>query len=297
MLKSETIGLFCTGANALTKQEPQSVQTYLQQHYQLKAIYQTDTYRILPAKERAEIFLEYLLDPKISILWALRGGEGTADTIPFIHKHSKKIKTLAPKPLIGFSDITPLLIYFNQIYQWPTIHGPGAIQTIKHHISAANLKIIFNCLLGKQKKVILSHLNPLNSLALESKLIKGNLIGGNLSLLNISIGDLWEIETKNKIIIIEEVNEKPHVVRRTLHYLQRLGKFDDANAILFGDFSYPAEPKLQPAIQKVLRHFAEECSIPVLKTHLFGHGKYNLPLQFSKKSILDLTTLTLINYW
>ena len=296
MLKvSDTIALFCTGANALNRQEPLAAQALLKEKYHLNSIFHEDTYRYLPPKSRAEYFLEHLFDKNVKALWAFRGGEGTADTIPFIHKYYKKIAKLSPKPIIGFSDITPLLIYFAQIYHWPTIHGPGAIQLIKHYLNNGSWRAVFQFLLGQCEHANITQLKPLNSAAKVNKQIHGELIGGNLSLLNISIADIWEINTRNKIIIIEEVNEKPHVVKRTLNYLQRLEKFKHAKAIVLGNFSYSPDTKLQTVIGQVLKNFAEECTIPVVKTDQFGHGKKNFPLRFASKACLDLSTGTLIS--
>jgi muramoyltetrapeptide carboxypeptidase len=233
--------------------------------------------------------LDYLFDENIGTLWALRGGEGSADLIPHLHKHQKRIAKLAPKTIISFSDGSALINYFSQTYNWPCWHGITALQVQPGYLHASNVKTSLDILL-KAKPLLIKNLKPLNETAKTNRLIKGKLTGGNLSLLNISIGDLWEIDTKNKIVFIEEVNEKAHVIIRTLKYLQRIGKFKQAKAILFGDFSFSrqGQTKEQQAINRALNYFASTCSIPVLQTKQFGHGKYNTPLPLGQQLEIDL---------
>ncbi len=280
LASNDTLALFCTGSPSTNKQEPHQTAQFLKSQHQLNAVYGPETYRQLPAKERAEIFLEYLFNDEIKALWALRGGEGSADTLPFIHRHKKRIAKLSPKPLIGFSDITALLVYFAQHYNWPVIHGPGALQLIHSHLMKRYQKQVINYLFTGQTK--LPTLTPLNEAAKQQPEIKGHWTGGNLTLLSISIGDLWEINTRNKIILLEDVNEPPHAVRRTLHYLARLGKFKTAKAIVLGEFLLKTgNLKEQQALRRILLQFAEEQRCPVFKTNQIGHGRRNTCIAFN----------------
>lgn len=280
MLKAnDTLALFCTGSSSPTKQEPEQVSELLKQQHQLNSVYGPETYRYLPAEQRAEIFLSYLFDDNIKALWALRGGEGTADTLPFIHQHQSRIAKLKPKPLIGFSDITALLVYFAQQYQWPVAHGPGALQLIHSHLAKPYKQQVIDYLFTGQTTP--PKLTAFNEAAKQQALPQGHWIGGNLSLINISIGDLWEIQTRNKIVVLEDVNEAAHAVRRTLNYLDRLGKFTQAKAIVLGEFSLKGNPgKELAALRRALQHFANQQTIPVYKTNQIGHGAKNKTLCF-----------------
>ena len=74
----------------------------------------------------------------------LRGGEGSADLIPMLHEKQNAIKKLPPKLIMGFSDITALLLYFSQHYNWPVIHGFNARQLALQTISPLSEKLTFN---------------------------------------------------------------------------------------------------------------------------------------------------------
>ncbi len=290
MLKpGDQAALFCTGSRAIEADHVPFTQAYLTEHYDLKIHYEEDTYRSLPAEGRARIFLDYLFNDDIKLLWAFRGGEGSADVIPYLGKEKKKIAALMPKLIMGFSDITAILIYFRQMYNWPVAHGPGASQIAYSKVDAKSNEMVRDFLFSTPQEMALNDLEALNDVTSEN--ISGQLIGGNLSLLNISVKDSWEMQPKGKIIIIEEVNEKPHVIARTLKYLQRVACFEGAKAIIFGDFSFSSEQgRFEEAIHRVLTEFAQTCPCPVFKSKQFGHETQNHVLPFFNEYEINKTT-------
>src|SRR5690242_15124601 len=97
-LKSnDHVALACPGSICTDPGHPQMTKDYLQEHYQLIASYPEDINQRLSALRRAQIFLSYLFDDNIKMIGALRGGEGTADILPYVHEHQDKIKSLKPK--------------------------------------------------------------------------------------------------------------------------------------------------------------------------------------------------------
>ncbi len=292
---NDRVAFACPGSVCLHPDHPKITQDYLRQHYQLSAIFAHDTSQQISAQQRADIFLNYLFDDNIKLIAALRGGEGSADTLPFIHVHAEKIKQLTPKMLLGFSDITALLIYFAQHYHWPVIHGTGITHFALGRVDAQSTVATMDLLFGKKDAARLSQLTPLNHQAEENKVINATLTGGNLSLVNISIKDIWEIDTTDKIVFLEDVNEKAHVIIRTLKYLSRLGLFDKVKAVIFGDFTCSPigcekqeQETHRDTILKTLSYFAAQHDFPVLYTTQFGHGKTNLPLIYATPYRLQL---------
>lgn len=295
MKNHSSIALVCTGSHCPDEQSVINAADYLKKHYGLQCIFDKDTHSYLSPNDRAEIFLKHLFNESVSTVFALRGGEGTADLIPFIHAQRDKISTLKPKTFIGFSDFTPLLIYFSQQFGWPVVHGPGAWRLSLGELDAESEKHTVDCLLQKPGQIVLNDLVALNNAAKQPGEIKAPLIGGTLSLLTISVKDSWEIDCNNKIVIIEDVHEKAHKVIRSLKHLSRIGKFDGAKAIVFGDFNTAPVGKNTveqkdnaAAADRALMWFAKTCDFPVLQTMSFGHGKRNLPLGFSSDVTLAL---------
>ncbi|MFI4937956.1 MAG: LD-carboxypeptidase [Candidatus Berkiellales bacterium] len=291
---NDHVALVCTGSICRHPSHPQIAQDYLKEHYQLYSTFDDDTTQSLPPHRRAEIFLKYLFDDNIRLITALRGGEGTADILPYIHQHHDRIKSLRPKVLLGYSDFTALLVYFSKYYRWPVIHGPSPLQFALDSIDKGSRQSTIDLLFKNQLTSGLD-LTPLNESARQNQIIEAELTGGNVSIIQISIKDIWEIETKNKIVFLEDCSEKAHKIIRTLKYFSRIGLFDQIKAVIFGDFTCWAigceqkeQTENQQAILKTLSSFGEHHDFPVLYSSQFGHGKTNYPLCYSKIYRLQL---------
>lgn len=290
----DQVALVCPGSICRQLDHPQITKDYLSKHYQLQSVFDNDTTQSLPPSQRAEILLKYLFDPNIKLITQLRGGEGTADILPYIHQHYEKIKVLPPKILLGFSDFTALLVYFSKHYHWPVIHGSSPLKFALNLSDDKTQKLTMDLLFGHQT-LIMKNLTPLNDFAREDKVIEAELTGGNLSVAQISIKDLWEIDTSHKIVFFEDCAEKAHKIIRALKYFSRIGLFDTVKAVIFGDFtSTPIgcqqveQESNQRAILKTLSSFAAHHQFPVLYTPQFGHGISNFPLLYSIPYRLNL---------
>jgi muramoyltetrapeptide carboxypeptidase len=280
MTSQNSIALFCAASRPVDATDPERCADFNRERLQCDTVIGEDCRRYLDPKTRADILISYLKDDTIGALCALRGGEGSADLIPFLHAHHDVIKKLKPKPIVGFSDISALLIYFAETYGWPVIHGPGLIQLAKDSISETSQTALLS-LLTEDKAADIS-LSALNQAAETCDPIEATLTGGNLSLINISIKDLWEIDTKNKIVILEDVNEKPHAIIRSLKYLHRIGKFKAAKAIILGDFIGDETVDWQADLNRYFSYFADLIDLPVYQTDQVGHGNINIAFSFNR---------------
>ncbi|MBS0290046.1 MAG: LD-carboxypeptidase [Proteobacteria bacterium] len=293
--ENDQVALICPGSICTDPGHPALTQDYLKTHYQLNAIFDDHVIQGMHPSKRAQIFINYLFDKNIKLIGALRGGEGCADILPYIHQHYEEIKTLAPKILLGHSDFTALLVYFEKYYHWPVIHGPSVRQFAQRLLDMNSEKMTMDLLFGRNLEITLDNLKPLNKAALSDTVIQAKITGGNLSVLNISIKDLWEFNPNNKILFFEDCDEKAHKIIRTLKYFSRIGMFNTAKAVIFGDFTcWPIgcnkeeHETNRQAIIKTLSSFAAHHDLPVLYTSQFGHGTTNLPLIYSKMYKLRL---------
>lgn len=215
-------------------------------------------------------------------LWCLRGGYGSARLIPYLMKLKKPSR---PKLLIGFSDITALHLFINQRWGWPTIHGRVLTQ-----LGFANKdnSLYGQLLRGELKSLTYPRLKPMNAAARKSKVIKGKITGGNLRLLECSIGTAWEMEAQGKIVFMEDVGERGYSIHRMLVHLSQAGLLQGVKAIVLGDFTDGQEADGKDRTWEALQSFADETNIPVLKGMPCGHGKNNHPLPFNTKATLRL---------
>lgn len=247
--------------------------------------------RVQPDICKTDIFFASTLENQIEHLkeaiysdskaiWCLRGGYGSMRLIPFLQK-LKPPKH--PKLFIGFSDITALHLFFNKVWDWPTLHGRTISQLSvgrKTHDIKELKKIIFGEI--EQQKEF-KKLIPLNRPAQDEKEIKGKIIGGNLRLLQSSLGTSWEINPKGKILFIEDVAERGYSVDRMLEQLHQAKLLHQGvKALLVGDFTEGKEKTGKDLTRTALIRFAERIPYPVIGGLPCGHGpKYNYTLPFN----------------
>jgi len=227
---------------------------------------------------------EALLNQESKAVWCLKGGYGCARLIPEL------IKLMPPekaKLFIGFSDITVLHLFLQQQWCWQTLHGPGITQLGLESIEQSHIQEAKDVIFGKQT-LLNFQLKPLNKAARQTINIQTTITGGTLSLIQTSIGTLWQCDSKNKILFLEDVNERGYKVDRMLLHLKQAGIFSDVTAIIFGDFIEGKEPTGISLIEPVLQRFAEENDFPMLYSPEIGHGKFNRPLPFGVPANLQL---------
>lgn len=220
-----------------------------------------------------------LADPDCQLIWSLRGGYGSAQLIPLLEKMPKPSKHTW---LMGFSDITALHLFFQQTWHWPTIHGPQAASQIDvlDSESIAHLK---SFLMGPQAQTSFADLAPLNAAAQDFQKISAPIVGGNLSLLQTSIGTSWQLQAQDKIVLMEETGERPYRTDRMLLHLMQSQVLKGAKAILLGDFNKSEDPSLTEA---VLQNFADSLPIPVLRIPHVGHGASNWPVVMGREATI-----------
>lgn len=210
----------------------------------------------------------------------VRGGYGSMRLLP---KLSKITPINAPKLFVGMSDITAIHLFLEQQWQWPTIHGALA----RDKFSPESILSLKSILFGEMEQIELSGL-PLNRLAENNKIIEATLTGGNLTLVQTSIGTIWQIDGQNKIIFLEEIGERGYRVDRMLEHLCQATIFKDAAAVVFGDFLAGNEPNGSSLVKPVLERFAENCAIPVAQIEGIGHSRTNFPILLGSLAKLRL---------
>lgn len=211
-----------------------------------------------------------LQNPDTKAIICARGGYGSMRLIPAL---TKLTPVSQAKLFLGMSDITALSLYLQQQWQWPTIHGALALDKFSPESIAAVKVMVF----GEEKEVNYQA-SPLNLLAQKNQKFKASITGGNLSLLQASIGTAWQMDANDKIIFIEEIGERAYRVDRMLEHLRQANLLNNAKAIIFGDFLNGNEPDGSSLIEPVLKRFADNCPIPVAQVQGIGHGFTNFPL-------------------
>ena len=187
-------------------------------------------------EERAKAFMDTWLDPEVDVVWCSRGGYGCARLLPLLDFNLLKNH---PKIFIGMSDVTALHVAMHK-ESLASYLGP----TLSSLFSLEKSKSIFmhkNCWRFLSKPTD-THVYPYpENFAYPSEVIKegrsqGKLVGGNLSLIASLIGTPWQLDTKGKILILEDVNEAPYRIDRMLCQLNQAGLLNDIAGVILGTF-------------------------------------------------------------
>lgn len=236
-------------------------------------------YFAAPREERLRQLKNAILNPKVKIIAAFRGGYGSTEIV----FDCLDVKPTTSKILIGFSDITALHFLFNQKYKLPTIHGSMGVDHM-HMIEE-----IIDVLDGKEMNF---NLTAINGLAKFCNTLDGEIVGGNLSLICNMIGTKLHPDLDGKIVFVEDVNEKGYHVHRFLMHMKNAGLFKGIKAIIFGDFSN-SDDHIQVTIQEFSNSHIKD--IPAFTTTGIGHGKINYPVVIGGFGRIDKKILKIVS--
>lgn len=219
-----------------------------------------------------EIRLQHLIDaindPNIDIIWAIKGGSNAAEIVDSCLNLSKSIK---PKLLIGYSDITTLHLLFNQYFGLKTLHASVLYNLLDKQ--SQHMSCIMRIL---SQEVYTVPLTPANERA-QSWNGEGVIGGGNLCILETNIGTKLHPQFSGKYMFLEDVAEPPYKIARMLNHLERAGVFENVLGFLFGDFLY--NDTLNSENAALQDFFSRHSDVPIFRV-ASGHGNTNYPLLF-----------------
>lgn len=234
---------------------------------------------------RYEIVRDAFYNSKSSVVWALSGGYGSTRLIPDL---SKLVPPSQPKLLIGFSDITALHMFVTEKWGWTALHAPVLAQIAQKTVDQESIDHVHRIVFGDCDHVSYASLIPLNNPARSHGLIKANVTGGNISMIQSGIGTLWHLKTKGRILFFEDVDERAYRTAERLEHLRQSGLFEEPAAIIFSNFSWNQTVEEGPELtEKILKRFAEECAFPVFRHSGIGHGSRNLSIPINIEGCLD----------
>lgn len=208
-----------------------------------------------PDKQRAEDINTAFASEDIKGIFCLRGGYGTTRILPMIDFDMIREN---PKVFIGYSDISSLHFNINQKANLITFHGPMPTTDYRVHEGFTN-DSLKTCLFAPEKLQNITNPPGEKMQVLRSGKASGKLVGGNLSLMAGTLGSPYEVDTKGKILFIEDVDEQPFRIDKMLTALSLAGKFSDCKGIILGTFERCTETE-HPALS--LAEIFEEVVLP-----------------------------------
>lgn len=231
--------------------------------------------------QRAADFQEAINDPDTKAIICARGGYGT---VRIIEKTDFSPLLKNNKWIVGFSDITILHTVLNKL-GLASIHGamPGFFVENKK-MTRSFLSLMELISTGKSQFDIKAH--ELN----RSGNCTGELVGGNLSLIYSLQGTPWQLETRGKILIIEDLTEYFYHLDRMMQNLRLAGQLKDLAGLIVGGFTEMKDndSPFGKSAYEIIMDAVQDYHFPVCFDFPVGHIPKNLALMLGSNYHLDV---------
>ena len=252
--------------------------------------------------QRAADLNSLFADPEVDAIFCVRGGYGASRLLPLLDYNLIRTN---PKVLMGYSDITALLLAIHAQTGLVTFHGPIAQQTYTPYTLSEFKKVLFDPLtpftLGapppfERSEGRVEKENRITTLVPGKAL--GRLIGGNLSLVAHLTGTPYMPDLSGAILFLEDVSEAVYAIDRMLTQLWLSGNLQKVAGIVFGKFTeHRASEWEQNRVEEdVLAERAKTLGIPAIRGLMIGHVPDQTIIPLGCMAELDASagTLTLL---
>lgn len=233
-------------------------------------------------EQRAADFQTQLNNPNVKAIWCVRGGYGTVRMVDLLNFTNFKKN---PKWVIGFSDVTVLLSHLTNM-NIQSIHGimPVNIPRASEEAKESLRKSLF----GEK----LQYIVPFEKMNKTGK-AKGELVGGNLSILYSLLGSNSAIDCKDKILFLEDLDEYLYHIDRMMMNLKRNGCLESVKGIIVGSMLKMNDndiPWGKNAFQ-IIEDITKKYKIPIVYDFPAGHIRDNRTLIIGRQISLEVTPI------
>ena len=288
--KGDTVALVCT-ARKFTPEEAQPAIELLQSwglNVKLGKTIGLDNFQLGGSdEERATDFQEMLENPEIKAIWCARGGYGTVRIIDKINFSNFQNN---PKWIMGFSDVTVLHSHIHNLGV-ATLHSimPFSVPKADEKAKETLKKALFG--------EAISYEVP-NSIYNKKGSAKGVIVGGNLSILYSLLGSKSSINTTDKILFIEDLDEYLYHVDRMMMNLKRNGYFEKVKGIIVGGMTDMHDNSIPFGrnASEIILDITQQYNIPICFDFPAGHLSDNRALIFGKEIRFEVGQSTKVEF-
>jgi muramoyltetrapeptide carboxypeptidase len=218
-------------------------------------------------------------DPEIKAILCARGGYGT---LRYLDKIDYGMVRDNPKLLVGFSDLTALLMAIYKHSGLITIHGP----TVSELTKGDNWRHLSRLISTSCKP----RLSLKSGMVINGGTARGILLGGNLATLCSLIDTPFLPSFEGVILFLEEKGEQPYRLDRMVTQLLLSGRLDHLSALVIGQLEGCGDEQV---VHGLLRERFNELPIPVVTGLPVGHGAENISLPLGLPALLDTERMVL----
>lgn len=232
-------------------------------------------------EERAADFQTQLDNPNIKAIWCVRGGYGTVRMIDLLDFTKFKQN---PKWIVGFSDVTVLHSHLNNL-GFASIHG---IMPVSSKATEEAKESLRKALFGEP----LAYTVPCDTMN-RYGVAKGELVGGNLSILFSLLGSPSAVNCDDKILFIEDLDEYLYHIDRMMMNLKRNGCLESLKGIIVGGMTKMHDNEIPWGMNalEIIDDVTKKYNIPIIYNFPAGHMADNHALIFGKQVSMEVNDL------
>ncbi len=233
-------------------------------------------------EQRAADLQNAINNPEIKAILCARGGYGA---VRLLEKVDFSPLQKQPKWIVGYSDVTVLLNYLQQVSRIAGIHATMPINFGNN--TPESLSSLQQALFGIPYEVPLPE-HPMNRHT-GKKITNAEITGGNLSILYSLTGTAMQVNTHGKILFIEDLDEYLYHIDRIMMNLKLAGMLHGLAGLLVGgmtDMHDNTVPFGKTAEEIILSH-VQAYDYPVFFGVPAGHINDNRALIMGKKITIE----------
>jgi len=234
-------------------------------------------------ERRAENLMRVWQNPDVKAVIAATGGYGTVRILPYL---DPDVFRRNPKLFVGYSDLTALHLWLMRQAHLRVFHGP----TLDDLFPGGSDPTVLSLLGALSTPRPETEIGRGSARAVRAGRAAGRLTGGNLSLVQQTIGTPYEIDTRDAILFLEETRDPMSVADERLLHLRAAGLLRDVRGIVFGQLSLDRSE--EDEFEDFLLDLVSDLEVPILMDFPAGHEVPNLtlPLGTEVEIVADETT-------
>lgn len=229
----------------------------------------TRRYQRAEDERRAANFTKMWLDPRVKAVIGGTGGYGAVRMLPYL---DPELFRANPKSFVGYSDITVLHLWLMRLAGLRAFHGP----TVDDLIPSARDVTTASMLAALTTPRPTTRIGRDIARTVKPGRAVGRLVGGNLALVQQTIGTPYEIDTTDAILFLEEVRDPMSFVDERLVQLRAAGLLGKVKGIVFGHLSLDRSE--EDEFEDFVLDLVADLGVPVLMDFPAGHDNPNLTL-------------------
>ena len=234
-------------------------------------------------QRRADRLMEMWARPDVKAVICATGGYGAVRLLPYL---DPEVFRRNPKPFVGYSDITALHLWMMRRAQLRVFHGPTVDDLIPGGSDPSLLSLITALTLPRVDAPMGRDI----ARSVRPGCARGRLTGGNLSLVQQTVGTPYEIDTRDAILFLEETHDPMSVADERLVHLRSAGLLRHVRGIVFGQMSIDRSE--EDEFEDFLLDLLSDLNVPVVMDFPAGHEVPNLTLPFGTEVELAADEVT-----